>query len=242
MNRIAIIPARGGSKRIPDKNIRPFAGRPIIHHSIETAASSGLFRRIIVSTDSERVADVARDAGAEVPFLRGAASSDDHAPLADAVIETVVALERDGDTAEHVCCVLATAPLVTPQDLARAWEQMETSGLDAVASVQRFHYPIQRALRRDADGLLAMMWPEYRTARSQDLEVAWHDAGQFYWVSRDALLQHRRLIAGRAGGFELDALDAVDIDTAEDWALAEQLYALRRLRSDTSSDASQQPT
>ena len=228
MSRIALIPARGGSKRVPDKNIRDFAGRPIIHHAIRAAITSGLFERVLVSTDSERVATVARAGGAEVPFLRNADTADDHAPLAAAVIEVVERLDREGSSPDHICCLLATAPLVRPEFLEASWRQLAETGLDAVASIQRFHYPIQRALRLNEGGLIEMMWPDFRTSRSQDLEPAWHDAGQFYWVTREALLRDGRLIAGRAGGYPLGPLDAVDIDTPQDWAMAEQLYAFHR--------------
>ncbi len=224
MKRVCIIPARSGSQRIPDKNIRDFAGRPIIHHAIDCARASGLFARVIVSTDSERIAAVARDAGAEVPFLRSAANADAHAPVAAAVIECIHALGVEGEEFDPVCCLLATAPLVRAEMLASACEQLESGPHDSVVSVQRFRYPILRALRIDAEGHLEMLWPEHRTSRSQDLGEAWHDAGQFYWIRRESLLRHGRLIAGRAAAYPLGALDAVDIDDAEDWDLAEQLY------------------
>lgn len=226
MNRIAVIPARGGSKRIPDKNIRSFAGRPMIHHVIGAARDSGLFNRIIVSTDSAAIADIAVAGGAEAPFRRSDGNSDDHAPLAAAVTETLAQLEKQHERPTHVCCLLATAVLLKPRFLVESWRMLEEQELDAVTSVQRFHYPIQRALRRNKDGLLEMMWPEFRLSRSQDLEPAWHDAGQFYWITREALVQHGRLIAGRAGGYTLGPLDAVDIDTPDDWRLAERLHAL----------------
>jgi pseudaminic acid cytidylyltransferase len=224
MNRIAVIPARGGSKRIPDKNIRLFAGKPMIHHAIRCARESGLFARIIVSTDSERISSVAKEAGAEVPFLRSDGNADDHAPLAEAVVETLERLGPSAASLETVCCLVATSPLLQVKSLAAGLELMVSDQLDAVVSVQRFRSPILRAMKYDEEGYLRRIWPEYQLTRSQDLTEAWHDAGQFYWVRRSALMRDRKLIAGKARGYTLPPLDAVDIDNIEDWSLAEQLY------------------
>lgn len=221
MKALAIIPARGGSKRLPGKNVRDFAGKPMLAWSVEAALESGLFETVMVSTDSEEVAAVARDAGATVPFLRSAETAGDHAILLDVMAEVVGCYEAEGQWFERLCCILPTAPLLRADTLKDAAGLMDKGGFDSVFPVVAFGYPIQRALRRDAAGLTAMYQPEHYASRSQDLETAFHDAGQFYWMTREACLAKQSPFAGRAGSFVIDELEAQDIDTLTDWRLAE---------------------
>lgn len=221
MNALAVIPARGGSKRLPGKNIRDFAGKPMLAWSVETALESGLFDTVMVSTDSEEVAAVALAAGATVPFTRSAKTADDHAILLDVMAEVVDRYEADGQRFDRLCCILPTAPLLRASTLKRAADLMTSGGFDTVFPVVAFSYPIQRALRRDATGQTAMCEPRHYASRSQDLEPAFHDAGQFYWMTREACLARQPTFAGRAGSFVIDEMEAQDIDTLTDWRLAE---------------------
>ena len=226
MSVLAVIPARGGSKRIPRKNIRDFAGRPILAWPVAAARDSGLFDTVMVSTDDDAIADAARAAGAEVPFLRSPATADDHSTLLDVLAEVVAAYQARGQTFDTVCCLLATAALVTPEGLKRGYDLFRSGDFDSVFPVVRFGSPIQRALRRDAAGHTAMLAPEHYASRSQDLEPAYHDAGQFYWMSAAACLAKTPTFSGRAGSFEVDETEVQDIDTPTDWRLAELKFQM----------------
>jgi len=223
MSRIAVIPARGGSKRLPGKNIRPFEGRPVIARSIEAALDSGLFERVMVSTDDEAIVAVARAAGAEVPFRRSAGASDDHAPLAVVVREVIEGYAARGQAFDTVCCLLATAPLLRPARLAEGVALLESGGFDSVVPVVRFGYPIQRALQIE-DDRLGMVCPEYAEARSQDLPPRYHDSGQFYWMRTRPFMEQGTFFTARCGAIVLPEAEVQDIDTEEDWALAELKY------------------
>ncbi|MDZ4363646.1 pseudaminic acid cytidylyltransferase [Brevundimonas sp.] len=227
MKRLAVIPARGGSKRIPRKNIRDFAGRPIIGWSIATALDSGLFDTVMVSTDDAEIAALAEVGGASVPFLRSAATSDDHATLVQVMAEVIAAYADQGRAFDAVCCILPTAPLLTAARLIQGAEMFASGGFDSVFALVAFAAPVQRALRRDADGMASMLQPEHYASRSQDLEPAYHDAGQFYWASVETWLSGAPVFSGRAGTIVLDPMEAQDIDTEADWQLAE-LKHLRR--------------
>jgi len=218
--RLALIPARGGSKRIPGKNIRPFCGKPILAYSIQTAQASGLFDRILVSTDSDDIAEVARQYGAEVPFLRSAHNADDHADLLSVIREVVEQLQTEGESYAEVCCLLPTAPLVTAACLQQAHGLFQREGYDCVFPMVRFGYPIQRS------GGVSMLQPEFYSSRSQDLPPAFHDAGQFYWLRPAPCLAAGRLFTEHAGGVEISELAAQDIDNETDWALCELKYKL----------------
>ena len=240
--KLAVIPARGGSKRIPKKNIRPFCGRPIIAYSIAAAQRSGLFDHIVVSTDCEEIATVAREWGAEVPFIRPAALSDDHCGVVAVVEHAVEWFRQSGatgtetvatDTAvkngqelEAVCGIYATAPLLRAEDLRAGFELLQQDG-GRVMAVTTFPFPIQRALKMNSDGALAMFQPEHAMSRSQDLEPAYHDAAQFFWWGSAALAgsatNHRGLVLPR--------YRVQDIDSEEDWRVAEQLYQLARMNA-----------
>lgn len=227
MENVAIIPARGGSKRIPGKNIREFAGRPIIAWSIGAARESGLFARIIVSTDSPEIAAVARDYGAETPFMRPAAIADDFATTAAVILHALAWLKEQGPLPENVCCLYATAPFVTAANLRAGLARLEESGASSVFPVASFPASVFRALTVNDQGRLAMLWPEHELTRSNDLPAAYHDAGQFYWLRSESFLRTGR-IYDDAAPLVIPRWQVQDIDTLEDWHMAELLFAALR--------------
>ncbi|HNT98607.1 MAG TPA: pseudaminic acid cytidylyltransferase [Elusimicrobiales bacterium] len=222
---IAIIPARGGSKRLPGKNLRPFCGRPIIEYSIEAAIGSGLFSEVMVSTDDGLAAAVAAKAGAKVPFMRSPGSSGDSAGLAEVVSEVLGEYARRGSRFSNFCLILATAPFVTPSRLRQVYELMLSSGADTALPVVRFSYPVQRALRLEG-GRASMMWPENYPKRSQDLPAAYHDSGQFYWGRTEAFLREKKFFSSACAALEVPELEAEDIDTEDNFMLAELKFRL----------------
>ncbi|MEM9325428.1 MAG: pseudaminic acid cytidylyltransferase [Bacteroidota bacterium] len=228
MKALAIIPARGGSKRIPEKNIKSFVGKPIISYSIETALNSRLFDEVMVSTDSEKIAAVAKQYGARVPFMRSAANSNDHATIFDTVAEIIDRYKTEGKYPEIVCCFFATAPFVREEILKVGFEKVKSGDFDSAFTVQRFSYPIFRALRQNQSGEMSMFWPEHLNTRSQDLPGAFHDAGQVYFAKTEALLRDQTFFTRKAFGIIMNHEDALDIDTEEDWDFAEKLFVLRR--------------
>ena len=223
--RLAVIPARGGSKRIPRKNVRPFAGKPMIAHSIAAALESGCFDRIVVSTDDDEIAEIATTCGAEVPFRRPAELADDFAGTTAVMQHAVTTLEAEGAEASHVCCIYATAPFLTPQTLRDGYDLLINGGTSYVFGVAAFPSPIQRALRIRPDGGVEPIWPENVPVRSQDLEPAFHDVGQFYWGAAAAWRAAEPVHASAALALVVPAHRAQDIDTPEDWTRAEYLYA-----------------
>ena len=227
--RLAVIPARGGSKRIPRKNIRMFAGRPMIEWSIDAALQSGCFDQVVVSTDDAEIEAVARAAGAGVPFKRPAALSDDHTGTIAVVAHAVQWHIDTGLAPTQVCCLYATAPFVQAADLQRGLQLLEGSGADYAFSVTRYAFPIQRAVRITADGRVAMFDPSQFNTRSQDLEEAWHDAGQFYWGTAAAWLQGKPIFSPSAVPVPLPRHRVQDIDTPDDWARAEWLWRAMQL-------------
>lgn len=222
MNNLAIIPARGGSKRIPRKNIKDFLGKPIIAYSIEAALKSQLFNEVMVSTDDEEIAEVARNYGAKVPFLRTNKAADDFATLADVIDEVKMKYLAQNKSFEHICCILPTAPLVTVENLKKTLSLLNEKDADSVRPVVRFSYPIQRAVRM-SEGKIELFNPEHQNTRSQDLEPAFHDAGQFYWMKFESGLRGKNKF-----GFEIPETQIQDIDTVEDWILAELKYQLKQ--------------
>lgn len=227
MMNVAIIPARGGSKRIPRKNIKSFLGKPIIAYSIVEALKCGLFDEVIVSTDDEEIANIAIKYGARVPFFRSADTANDYAPLAAVVEEVVVELEKMNYQIDNICCILPTAPLISADDIVSLYNKLISEiSITSVIPVVRFSYPILRSLSMDTQGLLKMNWEEYLNTRSQDLPLAYHDSGSFYWIRRDALLDEHKIITNKCAGVELDELKVQDIDTETDWRLAELKYTL----------------
>ena len=223
---IAVIPARGGSRRIPRKNIRPFLGKPIIAWSLDAARESGMFDHIIVSTDDEEIAAVARQWGAEVPFLRPKELADDHTGTMPVVAHAVRWAQEQGWPADPVCCIYATAPFITPEDLKRGHELLMKSGKVHAFTVTPFPYPVQRALRITDDGGVEMFQPQHFHSRSQDLEPAWHDAGQFYWSRMEAVLHDIPVFSCHAVPVEVPPHRVQDIDTEEDWVRAEILMRI----------------
>ena len=226
MKCLAIIPARGGSKRIPHKNIKPFLDRPIIAYSIEAALGSGLFEEVMVSTDDVEIAEIARQEGASVPFLRSTENANDYATLADVLVEVVNAYKGRGYEFDLICCLLTTAPLISSEDVRSAYDQLVMSTFDSICPVVAFSYPILRSLSIDEKGNLNMNWPEYRFSRSQDLRPAYHDSGTFYWIKTSSLLKDKKLLSENGTAIVLDEFRVQDIDTDTDWALAEMKYKL----------------
>ena len=225
-NALCVIPARGGSRRIPRKNLRSFHGRPMIAWSISTALESELFSRVVVSTDDEEVAALARAEGALTPFERPAALADDHTPTAPVVAHAIEECEALWGEQSLVCCLYATAPFALPEDLAAALALLKSSGADYALPVTTFPFPIQRSVRLRTDGRIEMFSPEHALTRSQDLEEAYHDAGWFYWGRRAAWLADKSVLGTGAAGLQVPRNRVQDIDTEEDWARAEKLFAL----------------
>lgn len=232
--RVAVIPARAGSKRIPNKNIRHFAGIPIIARSISVALESGCFDRVVVSTDSDNIAEVAEAHGAEVPFRRPPELADDFTPTIPVIRHAIDALSGHSMQVTAVCCIYATAPLLRATDLQQAFDRLQDC--DAfVLAVTEFRFPVQRALRRDGAGKVRMFEPEQFTTRSQDLEPAWHDAGQFYlartatWLTEDMIFQSGSI------GIALPTSRVQDIDTLDDWEHAELMFEALQRRDATST-------
>ncbi len=220
---VCLIPARGGSRRIPRKNVREFHGRPMIHWSIDAAAAAGCFARIVVSTDDPSIAEIARAAGAEVPFVRPARLADDHATTIEVVRDALDRMEATGSLPHALCCLYATAPFVRADDLRAGAAALDAA--DFVMPVARYAYPVQRALARDARGNLRMLHPERYASRSQDLDEALHDAGQFYWGRTAAWRDEAAFFDRRVAALELPRWRVQDIDTPEDWTQAEALFA-----------------
>lgn len=229
--RLAVIPARGGSKRIPLKNIRPFCGKPIIAYSIEAAAQSAVFDRIIVSTDSEEIASVARQYGAEVPFMRPATIANDHTGTNAVARHAVEWLQERGERIEHACCIYATAPMIEARYIRQGYDELLWSGAAFAFSVTSFPAPIQRALRLDVNHRVGAFYPQHEKTRSQDLEPAYHDAGQFYWGTTQAFLSGMSLFSEASIGIVLPRYVVEDIDCVEDWERAELMFLARRGRS-----------
>jgi len=226
--KLCVIPARGGSKRIPRKNIRLFAGRPIIAWSIQAALETGLFDCVMVSTDDQEIADVARAHGAETPFLRPRELADDHTGTNAVTKQAIRWHNEQGIPVEFACCLYATAPFVRAGDLREGYDRLVDSGKPFVFSVTSFPFPIQRALRLNLQGEVEAMYPEYRATRSQDLEPAWHDAGQFYWGRAAAFLNDEILFSPASLPLILPRHRVQDIDSEEDWQRAELMFAALR--------------
>lgn len=220
---LAVIPARGGSKRIPGKNIKQFLGRPVIAYSINAARESKVFDRIIVSTDSTEIAEVARQYGADTPFLRPPELSDDHSPTIPVVRHAIDWVCEHHQQVDSVCCIYATAPLVQAECIRRGLEILRDTKNEFAISVTRFGFPIFRALKLENGGM-QLFWPEHNMTRSQDLPDAYHDAGQFYWGTPDAYRRHDGFFLARVAPVILPRYLVQDIDTAEDWTRAEHMF------------------
>lgn len=222
--KLAVIPARGGSKRIPRKNIKLFCGKPIIGWSIEAAQDSECFDRIIVSTDDEEIADIARSFGAEVPFLRPKNLSDEHSGTIPVIAHAIEWQSRNGREAAHACCIYPTAPFIQPSDLILGMEMLLNNDVAYAFSVTSFAFPIQRAIKINIDHRIEMLNPQYFNARSQDLEKMWHDAAQFYWGCSEAWMSGMPIFSNNSLPIILPRYRVQDIDIMEDWEKAEYMF------------------
>jgi pseudaminic acid cytidylyltransferase len=222
--KIAVIPARGGSKRIPRKNIRMFCGKPIIAYSISAAQQTGLFDQVVVSTDDEEIASVGREFGATTPFMRPKEIADDFTGTNAVVKHAVAWFNAQSNDVTHACCLYATAPLLQANFITQGYEALSRSDAAFAFSVTSYAFPIQRAVRITPDGRVDAIYPEHRMTRSQDLEHAYHDAGQFYWGTARAFLEDMPVFAPHSIGVILPRHLVQDIDTLEDWDQAELMY------------------
>jgi N-acylneuraminate cytidylyltransferase len=229
---IAIIPARGGSKRVPRKNIKDFCGKPMLSWSVEAAVESGRFDHILVSTDDDEIAAVAEQAGASVPFRRPNHLSDDFAATRPVVNHAIESAQTLYGAIANVCCIYPTAPFLTSDAIRASGDLLREKRMDFVFSCTTFAYPIQRALRIIEGGGVEMMWPEHRTTRSQDLEEAYHDAGQFYWGRAEAFLRGQNVFGDGSAPWVLPRYIVHDIDTPEDWLRAELAFQVLRSNRD----------
>ncbi len=221
---LAVIPARGGSKRLPGKNIRAFNGKPMLWYAIEIARKSGLFENIIVSTDDEHIARIAREGGAETPFMRPEELADDHAITVSVMAHAIDYVSSTGESYPYVCCLYPCVPLLEAGDLVKGYEMIRKTETGFCFPVAEFPSAVQRAMKMNDKGKLDPLYPEYSEVRTQDLDKAWYDAGQFYWARPEAWLNHD-VIHGNAVGVPVPAWRAVDIDTEQDWQYAEKLAA-----------------
>lgn len=225
IKRLAVITARGGSKRIPKKNIREFCGRPIIGYSIQAAKDAGVFDTVMVSTDSEEIASIAKQEGAEVPFLRSEATSGDFATTSDVILEVLLEYEKKGMSFDEVCCIYPTAPFVTGDKLKEAVAILEDKKYDSVMPVTPFSFPPLRGMVMDGDKI-SYKWEKYEDYRSQDLETIYHDCGQFYVLDAKTFVQTKKMVTKNTGAIEISEMEMQDIDNEIDWKLAELKYEL----------------
>ena len=221
---IAVITARGGSKRIPKKNIKEFCGKPIIAYSIEAALKSEQFDEVMVSTDSDEIADIAKRYGASVPFMRSETTSGDYATTEDVLIEVINEYKKRGSEFDFVCCLYPTAPFISAGKVKKAMELMVSNGPAQIIPVVRFSYPPQRGFVIDDEGFVKFKYPQYITTRSQDLEPLYHDVGQFYVYDVKKLIMNNGIIEDGMLPMELSELEVQDIDNETDWKLAELKY------------------
>lgn len=222
---IAIITARGGSKRIPKKNIREFCGKPIIAYSIQAALESNVFHEVMVSTDSDEIAEIAEKFGAKVPFMRSSKTSGDYATTSDVLLEVFEEYQKREEHFQYACCIYPTAPFVTGEKLKTAMKKLKNMSADTVMPVTEFSYPPQRGLVING-GFIEMKWKEHRNARTQDLEKIYHDCGQYYAFRVEKLKQTKNLLEGKIIPVIESELEVQDIDNLEDWHLAELKYRL----------------
>lgn len=225
MDQLAVITARGGSKRIPRKNIKDFCGKPIMAYSIEAALKSGVFDTVMVSTDDREIAEIAEKYGATVPFFRSEKTSNDFAVTSQVLAEVLEEYESRSQRFDRVCCIYPTAPFITAERLRTAMELLEEKQADSVLPVVRFSFPPQRGVVLE-DGFLRFKWPEHRNTRSQDLEPFYHDVGQFYCVNVESFREQQVLVMEKTVPLILSELEIQDIDTEEDWKLAELKYQM----------------
>ena len=222
---IAIIPARGGSKRIPGKNIKNFLGKPIINYSIDAALKSNLFNEIMVTTDDNEISDISIKAGASVPFFRSKENSNDSAGISEVLIEVIKSYMELGIYFKYLCCILPTAIFIKPERIIEGINILKNNNFDSVFPIVKFSYPILRALKIE-NNKVNMIWPENYHKRSQDLIKAYHDCGQFYWINVKVFLEKKIVFTDNSGYIELNESEVQDIDTLEDWKIAELKYKI----------------
>lgn len=225
MKSIAIITARGGSKRIPRKNIRNFLGRPIIQYSIEAALAANCFDEVMVSTDDEEIARISSALGAQIPFMRSKENANDFAGTAEVIREVVLEYNKRGKVFEYLCCIYPTAPFVTAEKLQTGMARLKETGADCVLPVVRYSYPVQRCLKIE-NGNIAMLWPENYSSRSQDLMPLYHDCGQFYCMKTQSLLEQMKLFPVHTVPIIISESEVQDIDNEDDWKMAEMKYQM----------------
>jgi len=231
LKKVAIITARGGSKRIPRKNIKEFCGKPILAYSIQAALEAGVFDTVMVSTDDEEIAEIAKKYGAEVPFYRSEKTANDYATTADVILEVIEEYEKLGQFFDMVCCIYPTAPFLTADKLKDAVQKLENSDADTLIPVVTFSYPVQRALVI-RDEKLVFEYPEFMDSRSQDLEPHYHDVGQFYVLKTEAFKKSRKIMVGNILPFEISEMEVQDIDNQTDWEIAEMKYRILRQKAE----------
>ena len=229
---LAIITARGGSKRIPRKNIKPFLGQPIIRYSIDAALNAGCFDVIMVSTDDVEIAETGKQSGAVVPFMRSADTSNDFATTAAVIEEVLNSYKQQGKTFDYCCCIYPTAPFVTAKKLKEAYDKLTSTGADSVFPVTKFGYPILRSLKVTDDGRVEMNWPEHLNSRSQDLPASYHDAGQFYFLNNEPFLNKKKLFTDFSFPIVVPESEVQDIDNEEDWKIAEIKYTFLKQKGE----------
>lgn len=222
MKNLCIIPARGGSKRIPRKNVKPFLGKPMLSYPIEVALETGLFDEVMVSTDDEEIAKIAKQYGAKVPFMRSAETASDFATLADVLREVLNNYQNDGIVFDNMCCILATSPMLRSEDISNGYKALLTTNFSSITPVVLFSYPILRSYKMDDNYGISYNWPEYEKSRSQDLPPAYHDSGTFYWHKIDLW----KVGQISRGGIVVSEETVQDIDTEQDWKMAEIKYKL----------------
>lgn len=230
MANLCIIPARGGSKRIPRKNIKPFLGKPIIAYSIEAALKSNLFDEVMVSTDDTEIAEIAQKYGAKVPFMRSKENSNDFATTMSVLQEVMESYKMRGQLFENVCCIYPCAPFVTKDKLQSAYHKLLDESLDSVFPVIEFTTPVERSLNI-RENKVTFKYPEYTNTRSQDIEQSYYDAGQFYWMNWQAVSKQNKILTSNSGAVIVSHIEAQDIDNEVDWKLAELKYQLKNIVS-----------
>jgi len=224
-NAIAIITARGGSKRIPKKNMKEFCGKPILQYSIEAALESGIFQEVMVSTDDKEIAEIAKEAGANVPFMRSEKTSNDYATTAEVLVEVIEQYRKLGQEFSYTCCIYPTAPFVTKEKLQGAFTMMKEKKASQLIPVVAYSFPPQRCVVI-REGNIEMLHPEHRNTRSQDLEIYYHDCGQFYFYDTKQLIKNNGIMVENVIPMVLSELEVQDIDNESDWVLAEIKYKM----------------
>jgi pseudaminic acid cytidylyltransferase len=227
MSAIAIIPARGGSKRIPRKNLRPLGGVPVISYAINVALKSKLFERVFVTTDDQEIANLSINLGAEVPYLRNADLSDDYATTIDVISDFVVQLQQQGELYEYACCIYPVTPFLQVERLKEAYEIIQTNSWDYVFPAIEFSTPVERGFKKNHFGVIEFKYPEFEATRTQDIEKTFHDSGQFYFGKSEAWFSKKPILTGKSTFIEMLKYESLDIDDIHDWELADKIFSIQ---------------